>query len=193
MNSRGMTAGRARRNGTGEGLFRRQCTALTVSQGLLFRRETPMRGNGLFGIVAALFLGHAELATAAEAQRRGGSRGRYGLFGHRLLRQRDSHPEPQPADGLRFTQFYNTPRCSPTRAALLTGLYPHQAGMGWLDDKAESRSQGYPPKHPEIGETFSKNSPGVYVGAADRPSSQLAADRTNYPGRVCRGSARLTV
>jgi arylsulfatase len=26
------------------------------------------------------------------------------------------------ADGLRFTQFYNTARCSPTRAALLTGL-----------------------------------------------------------------------
>jgi arylsulfatase len=36
------------------------------------------------------------------------------------------------ADGLRFTQFYNTARCSPTRAALLTGLHPHQAGMGTL-------------------------------------------------------------
>ena len=47
------------------------------------------------------------------------------------------------ADGLRFTQFYNTPRCSPTRAALLTGLYPHQAGMGWLDDKVEPQSQGF--------------------------------------------------
>lgn len=34
--------------------------------------------------------------------------------------------------GLRFTQFYNTARCSPTRAALLTGLNPHQAGMGTL-------------------------------------------------------------
>ena len=34
--------------------------------------------------------------------------------------------------GLRFTQFYNTARCSPTRAALLTGLHPHQAGMGTL-------------------------------------------------------------
>jgi arylsulfatase len=32
--------------------------------------------------------------------------------------------------GLRFTQFYNTPRCCPSRAALLTGLYPHQAGIG---------------------------------------------------------------
>ena len=28
-------------------------------------------------------------------------------------------------NGLRFTQFYNTGRCCPTRASLLTGLYPH--------------------------------------------------------------------
>lgn len=34
------------------------------------------------------------------------------------------------SDGVRFTQFYNTSRCSPTRASLLTGLYHHQAGMG---------------------------------------------------------------
>jgi arylsulfatase A-like enzyme len=27
-------------------------------------------------------------------------------------------------NGIRFTQFYNTARCCPTRAALLTGLYP---------------------------------------------------------------------
>ncbi|MHC4720899.1 MAG: sulfatase-like hydrolase/transferase [Planctomycetota bacterium] len=36
------------------------------------------------------------------------------------------------ANGLRFTQFYNTARCCPTRASLLTGLYAHQAGMGWM-------------------------------------------------------------
>lgn len=34
--------------------------------------------------------------------------------------------------GLRFTQFYNTPRCSPSRASLLTGLHPHQTGIGVL-------------------------------------------------------------
>ncbi len=37
------------------------------------------------------------------------------------------------AGGVRFTQFYNTARCCPTRASLLTGLYPHQAGMGGMD------------------------------------------------------------
>ena len=35
-------------------------------------------------------------------------------------------------NGLRFTQFYNTGRCCPTRASLLSGLYPHQAGVGWM-------------------------------------------------------------
>jgi hypothetical protein len=28
------------------------------------------------------------------------------------------------ANGLRFTQFYNTARCGPSRAAILTGYYP---------------------------------------------------------------------
>lgn len=34
------------------------------------------------------------------------------------------------AQGIRFTNFYNTSRCCPTRAALLTGLYNQQAGIG---------------------------------------------------------------
>jgi arylsulfatase len=34
--------------------------------------------------------------------------------------------------GIRFTQFYNTARCCPTRASILTGLYPHQAGFGHM-------------------------------------------------------------
>ncbi|WZP00938.1 sulfatase-like hydrolase/transferase [Isosphaeraceae bacterium EP7] len=34
--------------------------------------------------------------------------------------------------GVRFTQFYNNARCCPTRASLLTGLYPHQAGIGHM-------------------------------------------------------------
>ena len=36
--------------------------------------------------------------------------------------------------GIRFTQFYNNARCCPTRAALLTGLYPHQTGLGHMVD-----------------------------------------------------------
>lgn len=44
--------------------------------------------------------------------------------------------------GVRFTQFYNTARCSTTRASLMTGLYPHQAGMGYLDGLKLPESKG---------------------------------------------------
>ncbi len=35
-------------------------------------------------------------------------------------------------NGVRLTQFYNTARCCPSRASLLTGLYPHQADIGHM-------------------------------------------------------------
>ncbi|MHC4330573.1 MAG: arylsulfatase [Planctomycetota bacterium] len=47
------------------------------------------------------------------------------------------------AKGLRFTQFYNTARCCPTRAALMTGLYQHQAGVGhMMSDKGYDAYRG---------------------------------------------------
>ena len=36
------------------------------------------------------------------------------------------------AGGLRLTNFYNTARCCPSRASLLTGLHPHQANVGHM-------------------------------------------------------------
>ena len=42
------------------------------------------------------------------------------------------HLDKLAAGGVKFTQFYNTGRCCPTRAALLTGLYPHRAGIGHM-------------------------------------------------------------
>ncbi|MEZ5963018.1 MAG: arylsulfatase [Planctomycetota bacterium] len=33
-------------------------------------------------------------------------------------------------DGVRFSAFYTSARCCPSRASLLTGLHPHQAGIG---------------------------------------------------------------
>lgn len=36
------------------------------------------------------------------------------------------------SSGLRMSQFYNNARCCPTRASLLTGLYPHMAGIGHM-------------------------------------------------------------
>jgi arylsulfatase A-like enzyme len=52
-----------------------------------------------------------------------------GCYGSEI---RTPHLDALAAGGLRFTQFTNSTRCCPTRAALLTGLYPHQAGIGHM-------------------------------------------------------------
>ncbi len=48
-------------------------------------------------------------------------------------------------EGVRFTQMYNAARCCPTRASLLTGVYPHQAGVGHMiqDHGVGPAYQGY--------------------------------------------------
>lgn len=46
--------------------------------------------------------------------------------------------------GAQFTQMYNCARCCPTRASLLTGLYPHQAGVGHMvNDKGYPGYRGF--------------------------------------------------
>lgn len=44
--------------------------------------------------------------------------------------------------GVRFSQFYNTARCCPTRAALLSGVYQHQAGIGLMTGDSTRKSTG---------------------------------------------------
>ncbi len=36
------------------------------------------------------------------------------------------------ANGLKFTQFYNSARCCPSRISLMTGLHSHQTGFGYM-------------------------------------------------------------
>ena len=43
------------------------------------------------------------------------------------------------SNGVKFTQFYNTSRCCPSRASLLTGLDHHQAGMGHMVEDRTDR------------------------------------------------------
>lgn len=48
-------------------------------------------------------------------------------------------------DGVRYSQFYTSARCCPSRAALLTGLHPHRAGIGSFTTHAPdpNRSDAY--------------------------------------------------
>ncbi|WP_025761453.1 arylsulfatase [Dyadobacter tibetensis] len=50
-----------------------------------------------------------------------------GCYGSEI---RTPHLDALASNGVKFTQFYNAARCCPSRASLLTGVYPHQAGMG---------------------------------------------------------------
>ncbi|TDB60019.1 arylsulfatase [Arundinibacter roseus] len=59
------------------------------------------------------------------------------------------HLDKLAQNGALFTQFYNAARCCPSRASLLTGVYPHQAGMGKMvvsnpkDRSTETPYQGW--------------------------------------------------
>ncbi len=63
--------------------------------------------------------------------------------------------------GIRFTQFYNTARCCPTRASLISGLYPHQTGIGHMTNPSEN---------PQI---YDYNLPG-YRGVLNKNSVTIA-------------------
>ena len=77
------------------------------------------------------------------------------------------HLDRLAANGLRFTHFYNTARCCPARASLLTGLYPHQAGMGWMT-AADLGTDGYTGDQRDEGAVF------LYLGRAAGLHSPVA-------------------
>ncbi len=87
------------------------------------------------------------------------------------------------AGGIRFTQFYNAARCCPTRAALLTGLYPHAAGVGHMlqDWHPPSYTHSILPETATIAQLLHLAGYRNYhvgkwhVGGADR------GDRPNHP------------
>lgn len=60
-----------------------------------------------------------------------------GAYGSEI---RTPHLDGLAASGLRYTNFRTCAMCSPTRAALMTGLNSHSAGVGWLADL----DAGYP-------------------------------------------------
>ena len=92
--------------------------------------------------------------------------------------------------GVRFTQFYNTARCCPTRAALLTGLYAHQAGIGhmvddWSTKVGEAYAGDLSKKSVTIAEALKTAGYSTYmtgkwhVTKVTKP--QTEADKHNWP------------
>lgn len=76
------------------------------------------------------------------------------------------HLDSLAREGVRFTQFKNTGRSCPTRAALLTGRYQHEVGMGWMTAVDEHRA-GYrgqiSKEYPTIAEVMKANGYGTYM------------------------------
>jgi len=64
--------------------------------------------------------------------------------------------------GVRFSQFYNSGRCCPTRATLMTGLHPHQTGIGHMTES------------PSGGGSGGKNRPPAYQGYLNRDCVTIA-------------------
>lgn len=66
----------------------------------------------------------------------------FGCYGSEI---ETPHIDKLAETGIRYRHFYNMARSAPTRASLLTGLYPHQAGNGMLGhNKKYPAYQGYP-------------------------------------------------
>ena len=87
------------------------------------------------------------------------------------------------AGGVRFTQFYNAARCCPTRAALLTGLYPHSAGVGHMlqDWHAPSYSAGILPQTVTIGELLHEAGYRTYHVGKWHVGGAGKAEEPNHP------------
>jgi arylsulfatase A-like enzyme len=87
------------------------------------------------------------------------------------------------AGGLRFTQFYNCPRCCPARASMLTGLYSHQAGVGnLLEDWAPpAYTSGLSNNSATIGELLRAAGYRTYMAGKWHVCPMTEEHRHNFP------------
>lgn len=87
------------------------------------------------------------------------------------------------AKGIRFSQFYNTARCSPSRASLLTGLHPHQTGIGILT--YDSGPEGYPGdlnnECVTVAEVLKHNGYKTYMSGKWHVAKDLETPSDNWP------------
>ncbi len=86
-------------------------------------------------------------------------------------------------NGLSYTQFYNTARCSPSRASLLTGLHPHQTGIGILT--YDTGPEGYPgdlnEKCVTISEVLKEDGYKTYMSGKWHIAKSLKEPSNNWP------------
>lgn len=102
--------------------------------------------------------------------------------------------------GVRFTQMYNMARCCPSRASLLTGAYPHQAGIGHMvyDAGVGPAYQGYLRKGVEtIGEMLKREynhhpSPSALNSEKDGQDNSNSAAEKVLDKEVCGGGGYAT-
>lgn len=91
------------------------------------------------------------------------------------------------SQGVRFTQFYNAARCCPTRAALLTGLYPHQAGVGHMTQDwtkyGAAYSAGLNQQSATIAELLREAGYRNYLAGKWHVGGRIKGQEQNYPTR----------
>lgn len=99
------------------------------------------------------------------------------------------HIDSLARDGIRFSQFYDCAVCVPTRASLLTGLYPHQTGRalpaepGWTDAGVAAADADGLPAHAGHyrPEAYGRSEPGVPGGLSLRcPTLADLLSRAGY-------------
>lgn len=87
--------------------------------------------------------------------------------------------------GVRLSQFYNTARCSPSRASLLTGLHPHQTGIGVLT--RPDRPLGYPgtldPACATIAQRLREHGWTTWLSGKWHLASDVSAPNDSWPTR----------
>ena len=88
-------------------------------------------------------------------------------------------------EGVRMTQFYNTARCSPSRASLMTGLHPHQVGVGILN--FDDTPDGYPGDLAEecvtVPEALGAAGYSTYLSGKWHLSSDMENPHASWPTR----------
>lgn len=96
-------------------------------------------------------------------------------------------------NGLRFTQFYNTGRCCPTRASLLTGLYPHQAGIGHMmgDDGLPGYQGNLNRQCRTIAEVLKPADYGTYLAGKWHVARDIAPEGPKHTWPLQRGFERF--